>query len=68
MLGEASRQSAVWRAAGHDHSISINIPPDTCQQIGAAAIERLIKAAGGEPSRITLEMTESAMMSPARTA
>ena len=61
VLGEASRQSAAWRAAGYDHAISINIPPDTCQQIGADAIERLIKAQGGDPSRITLEMTESAM-------
>ncbi|HYN90659.1 MAG TPA: EAL domain-containing protein [Thermoleophilaceae bacterium] len=66
VISEASRQAAAWRAAGYDHSISINVPPDTCQQIGAAAIGRLIKAAGGEPSRITLEMTESAMMTPQR--
>ena len=66
VLGEAARQAAVWRAAGYDHSISINIPPDTCQQIGAAAIERLITAPGGDPSRITLEMTESAMMTRRR--
>ena len=46
VLGEASRQAAAWRAAGYDHAISINIPPDTCQQIGAAAIARLIKAPG----------------------
>ena len=66
VLGEAARQAAVWRAAGYDHSISINIPPDTCQQIGAAAIERLITAPGGDPSRVTLEMTESAMMTRRR--
>ncbi|MEK6228358.1 MAG: EAL domain-containing protein [Actinomycetota bacterium] len=66
VISEASRQAAAWRAAGYDHSISINVPPDTCQQIGAAAIGRLIKAAGCEPSRITLEMTESAMMTPRR--
>ena len=66
VLGEACRQSAVWRVAGYDHSISINIPPDTCQQIGAAEIEKLITAQGGNPSRITLEMTESAMMSRRR--
>ena len=66
VLSEASRQAAAWRAAGYDHSISINIPPDTCRQIGAATIDRLIKASGGQPSRITLEMTESAMMTPRR--
>ena len=66
VLGEASRQAAVWRAAGYDLPISVNVPPDTCQQIGAAAIERLIRAPGGEPSRITLEMTESAMMTRRR--
>ena len=43
VLGEATRQAAAWRAAGHDHSISINIPPDTCRQIGPAAIGRLIR-------------------------
>jgi diguanylate cyclase (GGDEF)-like protein len=66
VIGDASRQSAVWRAAGHVPSIAINLPPDTCQRIGAAAIDRLIRARGGEPSRITLEMTESAMMTPLR--
>jgi diguanylate cyclase (GGDEF)-like protein/PAS domain S-box-containing protein len=66
VIGEASRQAAAWRAAGYDHAMSINIPPDTCQQIGADAIGRLIRAPGGDPSRITLEMTESAMMTPRR--
>jgi diguanylate cyclase (GGDEF)-like protein/PAS domain S-box-containing protein len=66
VIREASRQSGEWRAAGHDHSISINIPPDTCRQLGAAAIGRMITAPGGDPSRITLEMTESAMMTPGR--
>ena len=36
VIGEASRQAAEWRSAGHDIHMSINIPPDTCQQIGAA--------------------------------
>jgi diguanylate cyclase (GGDEF)-like protein/PAS domain S-box-containing protein len=66
VITEASRQAAVWQAAGHDHAMSINVPPDTCQQIGADAIARLVKAAGGEPSRLTLEMTESSMMTPRR--
>jgi EAL domain-containing protein (putative c-di-GMP-specific phosphodiesterase class I) len=64
VLREASRQAAEWRSAGHEGAVSINIPPDTCQQIGAAAIADIIKAAGCEPSRITLEMTESATMVP----
>ena len=51
VIAEASRQAAVWPAAGNDHAMSINVPPDTCQQIGAEAIERLIRTAGGEPSR-----------------
>ena len=66
VITEASRQAGVWSADGYDHAMSINIPPDTCQQIGAAAIDRLIRASGGEPARITLEMTESAMMTPLR--
>ena len=66
VIREASRQAADWRAAGHDLTISINIPPDTCRQIGAGAIGRMITEPGGDPSRITLEMTESAMMTPRR--
>jgi diguanylate cyclase (GGDEF)-like protein/PAS domain S-box-containing protein len=66
VIGEAGRQAAAWQAAGYEHWISINVPPDTCRQIGADAIGSLIRARGGEPSRITLEMTESAMMSPRR--
>jgi diguanylate cyclase (GGDEF)-like protein/PAS domain S-box-containing protein len=66
VIAEASRQASVWQADGNDHAMSINIPPDTCQQIGADAIGRLIRTAGGEPSRLTLEMTESAMMTPRR--
>ena len=64
VIGEASRQAAEWRSAGHDVDVSINVPPDTCQQIGAAAIADMVKAAGCEPSRVTLEMTESATMVP----
>ncbi len=66
VIAEASRQAAVWQAAGNDHAMSINVPPDTCQQIGAEAIAGLIRTAGGEPSRLTLEMTESSMMTPRR--
>jgi len=66
VIAEASRQASVWQAEGNDHAMSINVPPDTCQQIGAEAIGRLIRNAGGEPSRLTLEMTESAMMTPRR--
>ncbi|MGZ8474908.1 MAG: putative bifunctional diguanylate cyclase/phosphodiesterase [Candidatus Limnocylindria bacterium] len=66
VIAEASRQAAVWKAGGNDHAMSINVPPDACQQIGAVAIERLIRTAGGEPSRLTLEMTESSMMTPRR--
>ena len=64
VIGEASLQAAEWLAAGQDTHVSINVPPDTCQQIGAAAIADIVKAAGCDPSRITLEMTESATMVP----
>jgi diguanylate cyclase (GGDEF)-like protein len=64
VIGEASRQATEWRSAGHDIQMSLNIPPDTCQQIGAAAIADMIESAGSQLSRITLEMTESATMVP----
>jgi diguanylate cyclase (GGDEF)-like protein/PAS domain S-box-containing protein len=63
-IREASRQAADWAAAGHDSRVSVNIPPDTCQQIGAGSIAVMIRAEGCDPSRITLEMTESATMAP----
>jgi diguanylate cyclase (GGDEF)-like protein/PAS domain S-box-containing protein len=68
VLGAAARQAAAWRADGLDHMMSINVPPDTCRQIGAAAIARLIEACGADPERIALEMTESPMMSARREA
>jgi diguanylate cyclase (GGDEF)-like protein/PAS domain S-box-containing protein len=64
VIGEASRQAAEWRSAGHDSHVSINVPPDTCRQIGAAAIAAMVRAAGCDPSSITLEMTEAATMVP----
>ena len=64
VIAEASRQSAEWSAAGHGMYVSINVPPDACQQLGAAAITAAIEAAGADPSRIALEMTESATMVP----
>jgi len=64
VIREASRQAAEWAAAGKDCHVSINIPPDTCQEIRAGSIAVMIRAEGCDPSRITLEMTESATMAP----
>jgi diguanylate cyclase (GGDEF)-like protein/PAS domain S-box-containing protein len=64
VIREASRQVAEWAAAGKDSHVSINIPPDTCQEIRAGSIAVMIRAEGCDPSRITLEMTESATMAP----
>jgi diguanylate cyclase (GGDEF)-like protein len=63
-IGEASRQSARWSSAGEGLYVSVNIPPDCCQQLGADGIAAIVEAAGGDPSRIALEMTESATMVP----
>jgi diguanylate cyclase (GGDEF)-like protein/PAS domain S-box-containing protein len=64
VIREASRQAAEWAAAGYDSHVAINIPPDTCQRIGAGSIAVMIRSEGCDPSRITLEMTESAAMAP----
>jgi diguanylate cyclase len=63
-IREASRQAAEWSRQGHDLYVSINVPPDCCQQIGAAAIAEMIRESGCDPARIALEMTESATMVP----
>jgi predicted signal transduction protein with EAL and GGDEF domain len=64
VIREASRQAAEWSGAGYDTHVSINVPPDTCQQIGAAGIAAMVHAVGCDPARLTLEMTESATMVP----
>jgi EAL domain-containing protein (putative c-di-GMP-specific phosphodiesterase class I) len=64
VIREASRQAAEWAAAGYDSHVSVNIPPDTCQRIGAGSIAVMVRAEGCDPARITLEMTESATMAP----
>ena len=51
VIAEASRQAAAWQAAGNDHAMSINVPPDTCQQIGAEAIETVDQARGRRARR-----------------
>jgi EAL domain-containing protein (putative c-di-GMP-specific phosphodiesterase class I) len=61
VVRQASRQAAEWVAAGYDAHVSVNVPPDTCQRLGAGSIAVMIRGEGCDPSRITLEMTESAM-------
>jgi EAL domain-containing protein (putative c-di-GMP-specific phosphodiesterase class I) len=63
-IREASRQAAEWKAQGRDLYVSVNLPPDICQQLGAEAIVGMIEESGCDLNRVSLEMTESATMTP----
>ena len=63
VLAEAVRQLAVWHQHGHDISVSVNLSP------GQLADEQLPELIGGllarhqiSPDRLTLELTETALM------
>ncbi|MBR9882867.1 MAG: EAL domain-containing protein [Oceanospirillales bacterium] len=63
VIGEACRQTAIWRAQGLDLKVAINISArqletgDLYQQLCALAHQR-----GIPPSSLELELTESALM------
>ncbi|WP_280114573.1 putative bifunctional diguanylate cyclase/phosphodiesterase [Kineococcus rubinsiae] len=70
VLAESLRQCAAWRAAGIDLSVAVNLSaatvndPSLPEQISTALL-----TAGLPPSKLTLEITESAVMNdPERAA
>jgi EAL domain-containing protein (putative c-di-GMP-specific phosphodiesterase class I) len=63
VVEEICRQDAEWRAAGLSLDISFNLSPRELWQ--ADPVERIVgqlTEAGMEPSRVTVEITESAAM------
>jgi EAL domain-containing protein (putative c-di-GMP-specific phosphodiesterase class I) len=68
VLRKALEELATWGALGHSLSISVNITPtDLCDTNLPATLMELLTATGTPPSALTLEITESGVMSdPAR--
>ncbi len=67
-LNAALLQERAWRRAGLDVGIAVNLGTESLQdQDLAATVARLLGATETPPGRLTLEITESAMMAdPAR--
>jgi diguanylate cyclase (GGDEF)-like protein len=63
VLNEACRQCAEWRAAGHPIGVSVNV---SARQLDAeefvGCVEDALRASGLEPSTLTIEVTETAIM------
>ena len=62
-LAAATRQGQAWRQQGLDVEIAVNLGTESLQNPELTAIlARLLARAAMPPSRLTLEITESAMM------
>ncbi len=63
VLAQACLQGAAWRAAGHPISIAVNVSArqlDDDELVGD--VEHAIAVSGLEPTALTLEITETALM------
>jgi diguanylate cyclase (GGDEF)-like protein len=66
VLRTAVRQLAEWRDAGIDIGLSVNISArDLANEELVVMLKTLFGSHGGEPGRLTLEITESSVMSDA---
>jgi diguanylate cyclase (GGDEF)-like protein/PAS domain S-box-containing protein len=64
VLDEACRQAVAWEAAGGGQlHMSVNVSGRQTQQAGfVAEVAQVLRETGLEPSRLTLEFTESVLM------
>ncbi|WP_152605736.1 putative bifunctional diguanylate cyclase/phosphodiesterase [Cellulomonas carbonis] len=63
VLREACRQSARWRAQGHDLLLSVNVAAGQLVDGGFVdVVERALAESGLPPDRLCLEITESALV------
>jgi diguanylate cyclase (GGDEF)-like protein len=69
VLTRALADCAAWTAAGEDWTVSVNVPVRNLEQPGFAdTVARLAAAAGVAPSRLHLEVTETALPADLATA
>jgi EAL domain-containing protein (putative c-di-GMP-specific phosphodiesterase class I) len=63
VVEEIGRQDAIWRAEGIELEVGFNLSPrQLWQDDPVGRIARQIRAAGMDPSRVTVEITESTAM------
>jgi EAL domain-containing protein (putative c-di-GMP-specific phosphodiesterase class I) len=61
VIGEACRQAGAWRDEGLDLFVSINLPASFWQPAAMRHVLATIESFGLSPSRLMIEITESAM-------
>ncbi len=63
VLGEACREAVRWREEGHPTAVAVNVSARQLDEDGFVAhVERTLASTGLEPSMLTLEITETALM------
>jgi EAL domain-containing protein (putative c-di-GMP-specific phosphodiesterase class I) len=63
ILGKALHEAGVWRRAGYDLSIAVNVSTQTVGRLDLPEfVERTARACGVEPSRVMVEVTETQLM------
>ncbi len=62
VLREATRQAAMWRQAGHDLMMRVNLSTRQLRPAVIAEIRDSLLAAGLRPEHLCLEITETAIM------
>jgi diguanylate cyclase (GGDEF)-like protein/PAS domain S-box-containing protein len=67
VLNEALRQQQTWRGEGVDLTMAVNVSARTLHPTGELpdTVAELTEAWGTAPDRLTLELTESALIEPA---
>ena len=60
VIGEACRQARIWRDAGLDFYVSINLPPSFWQPTAMRHVLATIETFGLSPNRLMIEFTEAA--------
>lgn len=64
VLNEALRQCSLWRSAGYDLEVAVNLSPRNVHDVGLPeVITDLLLKYQVPPNRLTLEITEGALMS-----
>jgi EAL domain-containing protein (putative c-di-GMP-specific phosphodiesterase class I) len=63
VFGTAARQQVAWRGAGHDLQVSVNLSARQLREAGLLPdFVAALRAAGTDPRRMQLEITESMLL------
>jgi diguanylate cyclase (GGDEF)-like protein len=66
VLEQACRQAATWADCGYDLGMSVNVSARQLEDDLIGFVRSAVRASGIDPSRLTLEITESTLVGDAR--